>query len=159
MVKRTAWILASMLFLVACSDKKKKEAAAYNDAVVNHVEMADSIFSDFVNADMMTDVTAKKQSALAQLQTLKDALTKMQPYDKDDTLRMNAGTILDYDITFINNDYSTVYEVMRDSVFYAEDSIRVDSIMSKLFETENMQQQTFTAMQKRFAERHGFVLE
>lgn len=152
---RTLLIALSMLLILSsCNRRKYTEATAYNDAVVSFVEQSDIAMLNWNDNNFMQEYTLKKHNTVMRLLAVQDSLNHITPLSGDDTLRLTALSMVDnYIETF--SVFDTIYAMLSDSTFYAEDSIKVQLLLKTNQDSLTQQAARFTTLQKRFSERYG----
>ncbi len=147
-------LLFTLTLLSACRKKKFTEATAYNDAVVSFIEQSERAMTVWNNTNFMQEYTLKKHNTVIRLLGMQDSLNNIPPLSGDDTLRLAALRMVDnYIETFAV--YDTIYAMLSDSVYYPEDSIKVDLLLTANQDTLNNQAAAFTLLQQRFSARYG----
>lgn len=132
----------------------------YNDAIVKEVTRADSVIRivlDFENA--FVTFPSAEQEYLSVLNSSLTHLQSLQSIAGDDTLRLAAIQLVESYKSMIQDDFAQIYSTMIDSVYTAQDSVRVDSLMAEMYGKWQMHGSQVTSQQLDFAKRNGITLE
>jgi len=140
--------------LISCNNKKYKAATVYNDNIVNYLEQCERSMKMWNTTNFMQEYTIKKHNTVMRLLNMQDSINSLDPLQGDDTLRLTALDMVDsYIKTFVV--YDTVYAILSDSLYYPEDSMRVQTMLRQNLDSLNSKAGIFEDIQRRFSQRYG----
>ena len=154
---RTSLILI-LLAATSCNNRKYAAVNAYNDQVVKYIEQAERTVKVWNTTNFMQEYDIKKQNSITKLLAMQDSLSSMDPYDDDDTLRITALSMLDNYLHSFTI-YDTIYKILSDTMYLRSDSIHVRELLKTNQNMLQMQAQTFSAEQQRFARRYNLKFD
>lgn len=150
------WLVVA--FTVAACNKETKRTIAYNDAVVDAVEQADSTVRDLFSFRDFENYPTHKEQYHDAFGSIIETLDAIPSHEKNDSLRSVAIELVDTYHGLVDGDFLTIHTLMHDSIYTVEDSIAVDSISAEMYAKWQIQSERFASQQRRFSREMGMEL-
>lgn len=150
------WLVVA--FTVAACNKETKQTIAYNDAIVDAVEQADSTVRDLFSFRDFEEYPSRKEGYNKSFLSIRETLDAIPSHDRNDSLRLVAIELVDTYHGLVDGDFLAIYTLMHDSLYTVEDSVSVDSISAEMYAKWQIQSERFASQQKRFSREMGMEL-
>lgn len=154
-MKQVFFILIPLV-LVSCQNNKERYAA-YNDAIVDQVEVADSTLQRIFSFEDFETFPEQKPVYTATFSGITQSLRQIS-WEEEDSLRQAAYALVDAYQSIVDQEYSSIYTIMHDTVYTAEDSSQVDALSKDMYAKWQISSEHFATEQGKFSKRYGIEL-
>lgn len=170
-MRRIIYFLLISIFVLSLHSCKKESAADYNNTIIeqqiaivlsiDNLKKAIDNYNAIPAKDAIAGMNKSFDEAISLLDSGINVVKALKPFKKDETFKNGALTLFEIYKQIVENEYKEIINLYKipDEMFKPEDQQKLDELLTnsnkKLEEAYN----TFTAIQKQFAEKYNLTLE